>query len=279
VPPAALCHNGDSNALGMAADPKTTGQRFERLVGIMARLRAPGGCPWDREQSFDTIKPYLLEETYEVLDAIDRRDWPGLAEELGDLLLQAVFFAQMAADENKFKIDDSLDAIAEKLIRRHPHVFSDGEAKTADDVKRRWDEIKADEKKDRGEARRGLLDSVPRNMPALVEAQQIASKAAAVGFDWENPDQVLEKLDEELDELRRARAGGLQAELENELGDLLFVLVNLARFLKVDPEQALRKTNAKFRKRFAHVESHVNLPGASIAEMEALWQEAKAADD
>ncbi len=245
----------------------------------MARLRAPGGCPWDREQSFDTIKPYLLEETYEVLDAIDRRDWPGLADELGDLLLQAVFFAQMAAEENKFKIDDSLDAIAEKLVRRHPHVFSDGEAKTADDVKRRWDEIKADEKRDRGEAARGLLESVPRNLPALVEAQQIASKAAGVGFDWENPDQVLEKLDEELDELRRARAGGSQGELENEIGDLLFVLVNLARFLKVDPEQALRRTNAKFRKRFAHVESHANLPGASLTEMEALWQEAKAADD
>jgi len=125
----------------MATDPRTTGERFERLVGIMAQLRAPGGCPWDREQSFDTIKPYLLEETYEVLDAIDRRDWPGLADELGDLLLQAVFFAQMASEENKFRIDDSLDAITEKLIRRHPHVFGDGSAKTSDDVKRRWDEI------------------------------------------------------------------------------------------------------------------------------------------
>ncbi len=170
----------------------------------MARLRAPGGCPWDREQSFDTIKPYLLEETYEVLDAIDRRDWRGLAEELGDLLLQPVFFAQMASEEDKFKIDDSLDAITEKLIRRHPHVFGDAEAKTAGDVKRRWDEIKKDEKRDRGEAPKGILESVPRILPALVEAQQIASKAAAVGFDWENSDQVLEKLDEELDELRRA---------------------------------------------------------------------------
>jgi MazG family protein len=263
----------------MAADPKTTGERFERLVGIMARLRAPGGCPWDREQSFDTIKPYLLEETYEVLDAIDRRDWPGLAEELGDLLLQPVFFAQMASEENKFRIDDSLDAIAEKLIRRHPHVFGEGEAKTADDVKRRWDEIKNREKTERGEAPRGILESVPRNMPALVEAQQIALKAAGVGFDWENAGQVLEKLDEELGELQRARDGGSQTELENEIGDLFFVLVNLARFMKVDPEQALRKTNAKFRKRFAHVENHANLPGASIAEMEALWQEAKAADD
>jgi MazG family protein len=263
----------------MATDPRTTGERFERLVGIMSRLRAPGGCPWDREQSFDSIKPYLLEETYEVLDAIDRRDWAGLADELGDLLLQAVFFAQMASEENRFRIDDSLDAITEKLIRRHPHVFGDATAKTADDVKRRWDEIKADEKKARGEPHTGRLDSVPRNLPALAEAQQISSKAAGVGFDWRNADQVLEKLEEELHELARARAGESQAELENEVGDLLFVLVNLARFLKVDPEQALRKTNAKFRKRFAHVENHANLPGATLEEMEALWQEAKASDD
>ena len=245
----------------------------------MARLRAPGGCPWDREQSFDSIKPYLLEETYEVLEAIDKRDWPALADELGDLLLQAVFFAQMAAEENKFRIDDSIDAIVQKLIRRHPHVFADGSAKTSDDVKRRWDEIKADEKKARGEPVRGLLESVPRNLPALIEAQQISSKAAGVGFDWENAEQVLDKLDEELDELDAARKSGSREELEGEVGDLLFVIVNLARFLKVDPEQALRKTNAKFRKRFAHVEAGAKLPGASIAEMEALWQEAKRADD
>jgi MazG family protein len=263
----------------MPADPQTTGEKFERLVAIMARLRAPGGCPWDREQSFDSIKPYLLEETYEVLEAIDKRDWPALADELGDLLLQAVFFAQMASEENKFCIDDSIDAIVQKLIRRHPHVFADGSAKTSDDVKRRWDEIKADEKKAKGEPVRGLLESVPRNLPALIEAQQISSKAAGVGFDWENAEQVLEKLDEELDELAAAREGGSREELEGEVGDLLFVIVNLARFLKVDPEQALRKTNAKFRKRFAHVEAGAKLPGASIAEMEALWQEAKRADD
>jgi MazG family protein len=263
----------------MASDPTTTGERFERLVGIMARLRAPGGCPWDREQNFDTIKPYLVEETYEVLDAIDRRDWPGLAEELGDLMLEAVFFAQMAAEEDKFGIDDSLDAVSEKLIRRHPHVFGDGSAKTSDDVKQRWDEIKADEKKSKGIAVKSRLESVPRNMPALVEAQQIASKAAAVGFDWDNAEQVLEKLDEELVELAGARADASQAEVEGEVGDLLFVLVNLARFLKVDPEQALRKTNAKFRKRFGYVEQRAKLPGATIQEMEALWQESKATDD
>lgn len=248
----------------------STGQKFQRLVDIMARLRAPDGCPWDREQSFDSIKPYLLEETYEVLDAIDRRDWPGLKEELGDLMLQAVFFAQMAADEKRFRIDDSLDAICEKLVRRHPHVFGNGDAKTAEDVKRRWDEIKAEEKK-----RDSVLGGVPRNMPALVEAQQISSKAAGLGFDWENAGQVLDKLHEELRELESARAGCSANEVEDELGDLLFVLVNLARFLRVDPEQALRKTNAKFRKRFEYVESHATLPGASLEQMEALWQEAK----
>jgi MazG family protein len=261
------------------ATATTTGERFERLVGIMARLRAPGGCPWDREQNFDTIKPYLLEETYEVLDAIDRRDWPGLADELGDLLLQSVFFAQMASEENKFRIDDSIDAINEKLIRRHPHIFADGDAQTADDVKRRWDEIKADERKNKGESPRTLLESVPRNLPALIEAQQISTKAAGVGFDWDNPEQVLDKLTEELHELAQARATASHSEIEGEIGDLLFVLVNLARRLKVDPEQALRKTNAKFRKRFGYVESHAALPGATIQEMESLWQQAKAHDD
>jgi len=264
----------------MGQSPKTTGAKFERLVEIMRRLRAPDGCPWDREQNFDTIKPYLLEESYEVMDAIDRRDWPGLADELGDLLLQSVFFAQMASEENLFRIDDSLDAIADKLIRRHPHVFAEGHAKTADDVKRRWDEIKADERKAKGESRKGLLESVPRNLPALVEAQQISSKAAGVGFDWENPDQVLAKLEEELHELAAARRSGTQSEMEGEIGDLLFTLVNLARFLKVDPEQALRGTNAKFRRRFAYVESGLAEQGkspkeATIAEMESLWQEAK----
>jgi MazG family protein len=241
----------------------------------MAQLRAPGGCPWDREQNFDTIKPYLLEETYEVLDAIDARNWPGLAEELGDLMLQAVFFAQMASEESRFRIDDSLDAISEKLIRRHPHVFGTGSAKTPDDVKRRWDQIKAEEKRQRGEKSSGLLDSVPRKLPALVEAQQITAKAASAGFDWEDSTQVIAKLHEELDELANARLTGDRTAIEDEFGDVLFVMVNLARFLKLDPEQALRKTNAKFRRRFGYVESRVTVPGASLAEMEELWQEAK----
>ena len=254
---------------------ESVGQKFQRLVEIMARLRAPGGCPWDREQTFDTIQPYLLEETYEVLDAIDARNWPGLAEELGDLMLEAVFFAQMASDEAKFTIADSLDAINEKLVRRHPHVFATGDAKTADDVKKRWEEIKSDEKKSRGEAPKSILAGVPRNLPALVEAQQISSKVAHVGFDWPNTDQVMAKVHEELDELAEARKTESREEQENEIGDLLFALVNVARHLKVDPEQALRRSNAKFRRRFAHVENNATLPGATLTEMEALWQEAK----
>lgn len=260
----------------MSESNPTAGAEFDRLVDIMRRLRAPGGCPWDREQNFDTIKPYLLEEAYEVLDAIDARDWPALAEELGDLLLQPVFFAQMAAEAGHFEIADSLRAINEKLIRRHPHVFSTGDAKTADDVKRRWDEIKAEEKPER----KGLLDGIPRALPALIEAQQIASKAAGAGFDWDNVEQVFEKLEEEVGELRDAAT---PESIEGELGDLLFVIVNLARFFKVDPEQALRKTNAKFRRRFRHVESGLAAQGktprdSTIAEMEALWQEAKRHD-
>jgi len=236
----------------------------------MARLRAPGGCPWDREQNFDTIKPYLLEETYEVMDAIDSRDWKGLAEELGDLLLQSVFFAQMASEEGHFDIRDSLEAINSKLVRRHPHVFGDANAKTSEDVKRKWDEIKKTEKP----RPQGLLAGVPRTLPALVEAQQIASRAATAGFDWENVDQVFDKLKEELDELHAASS---EDQREDELGDMLFVIVNIARFLKVDPEQALRRTNAKFRSRFSHVEQGLGKPlqDATVAEMEALWQAAK----
>ena len=260
--------------------PAGPGARFETLVSLMARLRAPGGCPWDREQNFDTIRKYTLEETYEVLDAIDRRDWDGLREELGDFLLQAVFYAQMAQEEQRFSISDSLDAINQKLVRRHPHIFAGETASTGDDVLKRWDQIKAEEKKAKADQPQGLLDGVPRAMPALVEAQQIASRAAGVGFDWSNAEEVLEKLDEEVRELNEARRAESADAMEDEIGDLLFVIVNLARFVKVDPEQALRRTNTKFRRRFGHIERRLGQQGKQVAgtplsELEALWQEAK----
>ncbi|MBE7541317.1 MAG: nucleoside triphosphate pyrophosphohydrolase [Solibacteraceae bacterium] len=261
------------------SDPGSSspGARFERLLGLMTRLRAPGGCPWDREQTFDSIKPYTLEETYEVLDAIDRRDFPALAEELGDFLLQAVFYAEIAREQGLFDISTALDHINGKLVRRHPHVFADGDAKTADEVKLRWDEIKKTEKS----APQRLLDGVSRSQPALAEAAQISSKAAAAGFDWPDIDGVLDKVREELDELKQAAS---PADREGELGDLLFTLVNVARFHKIDPEQALRRTNRKFRDRFAYVEAELEKRGRTvqqsaaaegIRELESLWQEAK----
>ncbi len=259
---------------------ETAGEKFQQLVAIMARLRAPGGCPWDRQQTFDSIKPFTLEETYEVLDAIDHRDWGELTQELGDFILQAVFYAQMASEQQLFRIEDALDAINQKLVRRHPHVFGDESARSADEVLSIWGRVKDAEPKAERKRTTGLLGGVPRALPALVEAQQIASRAAGVGFDWENAEQVLDKLHEELAEFATARRNAAQDELEDELGDLLFVLVNLARFVKVDPEQALRRTNAKFRARWSHIEARLSEQGrtpedAKLHEMEALWQEAK----
>ncbi len=250
---------------------------FARLVAIMEKLRAPDGCPWDLEQSYDSLKKYLVEEAYEVIEAIDDRDFQQLAEELGDLMLQPVFLAQIAKEQGLFSITDSLNAINEKLIRRHPHIFGDGEAKTSDDVKKRWDEIKNQEKADKGKKTVGVLGGIPRSMPALSEAREISKRAAKVGFDWENSGQVIAKLHEELEELSRADS---DSEKEDELGDLFFVLVNLARFHGVDPEEALRKTNTKFRLRFGHVEARLAEQGrapetSTVAEMEEYWQEAK----
>jgi tetrapyrrole methylase family protein / MazG family protein len=260
---------------------REAGEKFEALVQVMSRLRAPGGCPWDRKQSFDTIKSYLLEETYEVLDAIDARDWRGVAEELGDLLLQPVFLAEMAAEQGLFTISDSLDAINEKLVRRHPHVFGDAPAETPEDVKERWDEIKKQEKPARGSSDESVLDGVPRNLPALVEAEKIGQKAATTGFEWPDIGGVMEKLQEEAAELVSAKETGTQEHIEHELGDLLFTVVNLARFLKVDPEQALRKTNGRFRKRFTHVEKQIRAAPSrtSLERMEELWQQAKRLED
>lgn len=256
------------------------GAKFDELVAIMARLRAPGGCPWDREQDFRSLKKYLLEEAYEVLHSIETEDWPNLAEELGDLLLQPVFLAQMASERGLFTIADSLNAINRKLVRRHPHVFGDAQADTADDVKHRWDQIKAEEKREQGRTEQALLDAVPRALPALMEAQEIGAKVSKVGFDWPSPDEVVAKVHEELEEIRLARTAGSHTSIEEELGDLLFAVTNLARLLKVDAEQALRQANLKFRKRFSYVEARLAgennpLGRASLEEMEEKWQEAK----
>ncbi len=257
-------------------------QRFSTLVEIMQRLRGPNGCPWDRKQSFDTLKTYLLEETYEVLHAIDNRDWPELADELGDLLLQPVFIAQMASEQGLFDIGDSLEAINSKLVRRHPHIFGDASAETAEDVKKRWDEIKSQEKAEKGLSLEGrsILDDVLRSTPALVEALKLSKKAAAVGFEWPDVQGVLDKIREEAAELTEAH-GSLSAEhVEAEMGDLLFTVANLARFLHVDPEQALRKANGRFRSRFRYVEERVAAGGGRVEDtdlqtLENFWQEGK----
>jgi MazG family protein len=290
----------------------STGERFERAVTIMEQLRAPGGCPWDREQTFDSIKPYTLEETYEVLEAIDNRDWPELAGELGDLLLQVLFYSEMAKEQGSFSIDDVLDRLSTKLVDRHPHVFGDVKADTSADVKRNWEALKVEERKkkqnaaepERKSEKHSALAGVSSAMPALLEASKLSSRAAQVGFDWPNVDGLFEKLREETEELRehlkefpapgprpqgRGVAGsgrtvipeGLQSRLEEEVGDLFFVLVNIARYLSVDPESALRNTNRKFKRRFQWMEARLNESGRSadqapMEELEALWQAAKA---
>lgn len=295
----------------------TTGERFERAVQIMHRLRAPGGCPWDREQTFDSIKPYTLEEAYEVLEAIDNRDWDELTGELGDLLLQVLFYAEMAKEEDRFAIDDVLDRLSNKLVNRHPHVFGDVEAKTSAEVLRNWEAIKAEEKKKRFEARGGatpkpddkpesVLAGVSRGAPALMEAFKLSSRASRVGFEWPEIASLFDKLAEETAELKHeiaqlpdpslkppergvASSGrqqipeGLRARMEDEVGDLLFVMVNIARYLSLDPESALRKTNRKFRQRFQWVESRLHEQGkkpaeSSLDEMETLWQQSKRED-
>lgn len=259
-----------------------TGARFEKLTEIMATLRAPGGCPWDREQSIRSLRPYLLEETYETLDAIEREDWDHLPEELGDLLLQIVFQSQIAKDEGLFTVDDVVDAISEKLIRRHPHVFDKESIADAGGVEKRWEQIKAEEKaaKGRPSEPESILDDVPRRQPAVLEANKLCKRAAKVGFDWREFSELLDKLQEEAGELREAQASGDEDRIEDEVGDLLFMAVNIARRLKVDPELALKRANRKFRERFGHIERELrgqerNPEGASLEEMEELWQAAK----
>jgi nucleoside triphosphate diphosphatase len=287
----------------------TTGERFERAVSIMARLRGPGGCPWDREQTFDSIKPYTLEETYEVLEAIDNRDWDELPGELGDLLLQVLFYAQMAKDQGTFSIDEVLDRLSTKLVDRHPHVFGEVKAETSAEVLRNWQALKAEEKKKGAGGEKKQLESdsvlagVSTAIPALMEAYKLSSRAAQVGFDWPNVDGLFEKLQEETAELQQgleefpapgprphgrgvAGASGqqvpdaLRQHLEEEVGDLFFVLVNIARYLSLDPESALRKTNRKFKRRFQWIEQQLRASGrgpqqVSMTELESLWQQAK----
>lgn len=255
------------------------GPRFQRFVELIARLRAPGGCPWDREQTHRSLKPMTIEEAYEVLAAIDQGDDGELAGELGDLLLQVVFHAQIATDESRFTIDDVIARVHDKMVRRHPHVFADDPAATPGEVLRNWEALKQAERAARGEASpASMLETVLRNLPAVMEALQMTTKVARVGFDWPDAQAVLAKVDEELAELKAAPGG---REAEEEVGDLLFAIVNLARHLDVDPESALKAANRKFRRRFAHVEARLRETGrqpadATLVEMDALWEEAKA---
>ena len=264
-----------------------TGAKFEKLVGIMARLRGPDGCPWDRQQDRNSLKPMLVEETYEVLEAIDNNDPDGLAEELGDLLLHVVFQAQLGKEDGGFDIDAVIDGICDKLVRRHPHVFGTETAATPEEVVKNWEAIKAQEKtrklKDRTPEQRSLLEGIPTRLPALHEAHQISSKAARVGFEWPDIEGVFGKLKEETHELREAMTGpenSRQSRVEDEIGDILCVIVNLARFLKIDSESALKRANRKFKTRFQYMETQLarsgrNLDGTSLDEMETLWKQAK----
>ncbi len=259
-----------------------------RLIEIMAALRTPGsGCPWDLEQSFQTIVPYTLEEAYEVADAIERDNLPDLKDELGDLLLQVVFHARMAEEQDAFAFPDVVEAITTKLIRRHPHVFADAEGQTAEHVKGLWERIKAEERQDkvgRGEAPpQGALAGVPLALPALTRALKLQDKAGRVGFDWNDPRAVLAKIREEADEIEAELDRGDKAHAAAEVGDLLFAVVNLARHLGGDPEGLLRATSRKFERRFASIERALASRGktpkdATLAEMDALWDEAKAAE-
>ncbi len=258
---------------------ESAGEQFDELVHIMARLRGENGCPWDREQTSESIKPYLVEETYEVLEAIDEQDPSKLREELGDLMLQIVFHARMAEEVGSFAIGDVLAAINQKLIRRHPHVFGDVKAETAQEVLFNWEQIKQTERR-KNQDQPSLLDGVPRELPALLRAHRLQEKASRVGFDWTEAQEVLRKVEEEFGELKAAMQGQSAERVEAELGDLLFALVNLSRFLAVNPEEALRKTIARFIARFRYIEEELarggrSLREASLAEMDALWNEAK----
>jgi MazG family protein len=267
----------------------TAGEWFERLVALQARLRAPNGCPWDREQTHATLRTYLIEEAYEVLDAMKSGDDAKFANEMGDLLLQIVFHSQIATEEGRFTVADVIREVHEKMVRRHPHVFGEKRAKDAAEVLRNWEQIKAQEREgerqgsaeaEKKEERKSLLDGVPRGLPATMEGLQLTRKASRAGFDWDNAAGVFEKLSEECAELRRASDTKDAARIEEEMGDLLFATVNLARFLQVDPEIALKNANAKFARRFREMERKSAEKGQAFAELaraekERLWEAAK----
>ena len=253
---------------------------MDRLLGVMDRLRDPGGCPWDREQTLGTLTPYLLEEAHEVIEAIETGDAAHHKEELGDLLFQVVFQARIAREEGKFDFAQVCDAITEKLTRRHPHVFGDVPVSGSREVVKNWERIKADERKAKGEAPRSAIGGVPVALPALVRAERLTEKAGAVGFDWPDAKSVLAKVREELEELEEAMASGSAKATEHELGDLLFAVANLGRWVKVHPEEALRATLRRFEARFHFIEDRLRVRGRSprestLEEMDALWDEAK----
>jgi MazG family protein len=261
-------------------------KNFDELVNVMARLRAPGGCPWDREQTYESLAPYLLEEAFESFDAIQEASegkTENLREELGDLLLQIIFHSQIAEERRDFTIEDVCAGITKKMILRHPHVFGDKKFDTANDVLNNWDELKKAEReitKKKEKTKDSILDEVPLAFPALIEANKLTRKAAKVGFDWENTREIFDKFDEEINELKNAISKNENKNIEEEIGDLLFVVVNLARKLDVEPETALKKTNRKFRQRFKFVETELKNGGKSLEEsnleeMDALWNEAK----
>jgi len=249
---------------------------LEKLIEIMAALRRENGCPWDREQTQQSLKPFLVEETYEVLEAIDEGNPEKVKEELGDLLFQIIFHCRIAAEKGEFDIHDVIHKISEKMIGRHPHVFGDARFETSEEVLRQWEE----RKKEEGKNRESILEGIPRELPSLLKAHRIQARAARVGFDWQRVDDVLKKLDEEMAEFREALARKNQHEIEDELGDIFFVLVNISRFVGVNPEDALRKTITKFISRFRYIEMKAADSGKSLSEMtleemDALWEEAK----
>lgn len=264
--------------------------KFDELVAVMRRLRAPGGCPWDREQTYASLSPYLIEEAYETFDAIQEADATGdtthLREELGDLLLQVIFHSTIGTEKGDFTIDDVAEGIANKLILRHPHVFGDEKMETADEVLDNWDTLKANERKASGtieKKQESILDEVPVHFPALLEALKVTKRAAKVGFDWPDTEPIFNKLQEEIAELQEAIETRDEGEIGEELGDLLFAVVNLARHLGVEPETALKRTNRKFRKRFKFIENELKDSGrtpvnASLEEMDVLWEKSKAMD-